>query len=559
MNKQETIFGPPGTGKTTATMARLEALIKEGLEPADAVYTSFTRVAADVARDRAAMGSGLDEGDDAYRWFGTLHALCGRMLAFDWRRELLNENTAAGQTQLRNFGRTTGFLFDWNMDTDAEADSFTGQGAEGNQLLAWHAWARQCGLSPADGAIQWRQASTTSLAPARMEQFAIAYETFKRDIAVADFTDVLLRADAAALTPPAQALFVDEAQDLSPLQWRIVDRWASAMQRVVLAGDDDQAIYAFQGADAELFLDRARRDAITTLSQSYRLPQQPWELATWLTRFIRNRQHKPFTALDGKSGEVSEAPLFRLPLAETLRNGETWFLLARNTYLLQPARAYLEANGIAYQSRRGYDPVRLYYPACRAITDLAQKRHIEQDALADLVRFLVPTQDYDPYLTRRLSRGRHRDLPRVILPEDLENLGFSEAFRARLARERTPVRMLTFTSRAGATLYRTYHYLVQLAERHGNDVFSTPPAVTLSTIHGVKGDEADNVALLTDCARASLLTLERDPGSEHRVWYVGATRAKRRLMFVPPNSETNYWPFAAGAWRQAMASTGSAR
>ena len=46
---------------------------------------------------------------------------------------------------------------------------------------------------------------------------------------------------------------VDEAQDLTPLQWDMVVKIASAVDRVYIAGDDDQAIYEWNGADVNLF------------------------------------------------------------------------------------------------------------------------------------------------------------------------------------------------------------------------------------------------------------------------------------------------------------------
>lgn len=544
--KQTTVFGPPGTGKTTRLIRYLTELLTSGLRADDVCYTSFTRVAADVAKVKAIVDAGADEDD--LEWFGTLHSLCGRLLDFDWRSRLLSENTEKGKQLYKQFGRDEGFTFDFSGDADVEADAFTGALPEGNQLLAWWNWAQQCGLDVEAAITRWRSISTAMLVPERQRQFVRVYHDFKADLGVSDFTDILVMADKRNLTPPVRALFVDECQDLSPIQWRILDRWAARAERVYFGGDDDQAIYAWQGADAALFLDRSDVGAMTTLEQSYRLPRSSWALSTWLSKHIKVRKDKPFAPMQN-AGVCLERPLFRLPFAET--NG-SWFVLARNAFLLAPARAHLEDMGLPYTSKRGFDPSKIYYPAARAITALARHQGINREDLGQLVRRLEPGRDFDPFLARRLSRNRLRELPLVISQHDLEGLGFADSFRERLVKEPIPARMLTIKSAKGFTLGRTWNYLVRLQRDHGDNVFNTPPNIVLSTIHGVKGDEADNVALLTDMAKASVRTLDTDPDSEHRVWYVGASRAKKNLYVVPPSTDTHYPLLVSGGWKSSV-------
>ena len=60
------------------------------------------------------------------------------------------------------------------------------------------------------------------------------------------------------------------------------------------------------------------------------------------------------------------------------------------------------------------------------------------------------------------------------------------------------------------------------------------PRIILSTIHGVKGGEADNVVLLTDLTQNTMKGYERDPDDENRLFYVGATRTKENLHIIEP-------------------------
>jgi len=67
---------------------------------------------------------------------------------------------------------------------------------------------------------------------------------------------------------------------------------------------------------------------------------------------------------------------------------------------------------------------------------------------------------------------------------------------------------------------------------------SKPGSIKLSTIHGAKGAEADNVILMTDVSPATYENIEND--SEHRVWYVAVTRAKKKLYIVQPQTDMYY-------------------
>tara|TARA_Y100001972_G_C7424218_1_gene218964 strand:- start:83 stop:502 length:420 start_codon:yes stop_codon:yes gene_type:complete len=71
--------------------------------------------------------------------------------------------------------------------------------------------------------------------------------------------------------------------------------------------------------------------------------------------------------------------------------------------------------------------------------------------------------------------------------------------------------------------------------RRGEDL-TQPPRIRLSTIHGAKGGEADNVVLFTDLTVAAEQSMERDADSIHRVFYVAVTRSKQNLFIVEPEN-----------------------
>jgi superfamily I DNA/RNA helicase len=66
------------------------------------------------------------------------------------------------------------------------------------------------------------------------------------------------------------------------------------------------------------------------------------------------------------------------------------------------------------------------------------------------------------------------------------------------------------------------------------------PKIIIDTIHGVKGGEADNVILLSDMTKKTYDAYIRSEADEHRVFYVGATRARHKLHVIAPSTDKFY-------------------
>lgn len=76
--------------------------------------------------------------------------------------------------------------------------------------------------------------------------------------------------------------------------------------------------------------------------------------------------------------------------------------------------------------------------------------------------------------------------------------------------------------------------------RRNGERFSHPPRVRVGTIHDSKGSERERVVLLTDMAPRTHAEFRGDPDSEHRVFYVAATRAKEELVVLRPRTNLSY-------------------
>ncbi len=103
-------------------------------------------------------------------------------------------------------------------------------------------------------------------------------DNYKTSFKLRDFTDMIEQFNVSELCPKYDIVFIDEAQDLSPVQWKMVDIIRQNSKYLIIAGDDDQAIYGWAGADVKKFQDiPSKKDII--LPQSHRVPKQVQNIA----------------------------------------------------------------------------------------------------------------------------------------------------------------------------------------------------------------------------------------------------------------------------------------
>ena len=93
---------------------------------------------------------------------------------------------------------------------------------------------------------------------------------WKKTFGLFDFTDMLEHFIKHELSPKFEVLFIDEAQDLSPIQWQMVRQLEQNSKECYIAGDDDQAIFRYAGADVQQFVNL--EGEVTLLDKSYRIP-----------------------------------------------------------------------------------------------------------------------------------------------------------------------------------------------------------------------------------------------------------------------------------------------
>ena len=115
-----------------------------------------------------------------------------------------------------------------------------------------------------------------------------AYKAYKAANLRHDYTDMVIEFVNQGTAPTLDVLIVDEAQDLTPLQWQQVSVLKQHAARVYYAGDDDQCIHRWNGVEVSHFMNAC--DNHRVLDQSYRVPKEVFKLANQIVKRIHYRQ-----------------------------------------------------------------------------------------------------------------------------------------------------------------------------------------------------------------------------------------------------------------------------
>ena len=494
------IFGPPGSGKTTYLLDTVEQELTD-VHPTMVGYFAFTRKAATEARDRAMVKFPELNPDLDFPWFRTLHSLAYRCLGISTKDMMT-------QKHYSEFAKEAGL----DISTSVEDDEHVVRAD--NPILNQINLAR---IRGEDLRVHYNR-SEMDIEWFHFEYVERAYRKYKQKHLLLDFTDLLERlVDEPQRLPALDVLIVDEAQDLSRLQWRLVMELASRAKRSYIAGDDDQAVYVWAGADVESFL--SCDGEIKILQQSYRVPAKVHSLADSIVRRIQKRQEKTWAPKDDQ-GTISYYNDYQ---AVNVTKGE-WLIMASTNYMLNEVHGWLKSQGLLFE-RHGH----------RSVADSILSAVVGWERLrrGDSINHAVLKNVYK-YMGADLVRRGFKSL-RAADPETTFTMADLRENHGLLAGDAVWHEVLT---KIGDD---QREYLIAVLRR--GTKLGAKPAISLSTIHGAKGGEADNVLLMTDLSPRFAKDYARNADDINRLLYVGVTRTREALHIVLPKNEQRGFRF----------------
>lgn len=561
----------PGTGKTKTLVSRILYLLQERrVKPSEIMAVTFTNQAAEEMKTRLEQQLGKKGVSKKLR-IGTFHALCyGQLkaageefvlaeesMALDLVREVAGELGAKGSAK-----KLRQKLSERKLRIAIEK---TGEIREGYEEKK----------SPE---------GQEDLESPELSQVAAAYQSRLKALGALDFDDLLIKAlwMAEKEKKPIPYLLVDEFQDLSPLQYRLIQAWNQGGKELFIIGDPDQAIYGFRGADDKSFSRYCREKPTEVISLRKNYRSTP-EILTASAMVLRNG--RPFweNGEPGKNRKAAEGGVVletvqksglpvRLVLAPNPR--QEAIFVAKEINRLVGGMDMLDAQEGFFcpeeRVLRSFGDIAVLYRTHRQaeLLEACLKREgipyvvtgresfLDEDVVRGSLGFFRSLINPDDHLSR--------DLCLRLLWKGEEGLAFQGGYQAlaekyrSLCRRGKPQKLWDLWRgdmgllenpameklAAMAVFYKTMEEMLKaLAFGRESDIkrwggkHYTSDAVTLMTMHGSKGLEFPAVFICGLCAGTVPLEykgMETDLEEERRLLYVAMTRAGEELILTSP-------------------------
>ena len=418
-------YGPPGTGKTHRLISRAKAYARIGTPLHKIGYFAFTRKAAKEAKERMPVE------DKKLDYFQTLHSFCFNYLG-------LKEEQVMQPYHYEDLGKKLGIKVKY-------VDKYNKE--EIHYLTCDNPYFQMIGRA------------------------------INRDI------DIRKEFDRNEHNPKeikwTTLKHIHHNFEIYKDKHKIYDCLKSVSEDIYLAGDDDQAIFAWAGADVKRFIKEPAKEKVLKFSKRIsKAVQEQSEIC--VERILGMRKDKKYFARNF----TGKAELINNLNQINLKKGK-WLILARTISRLMKIDKELRKKNLYFESNKGKSYRVRLYKAAIAYTDWTMGKLLEEKELKDVTEF-IPHKKWD-----------------VQKP-------WYDSFTQADVKEKDYIRGLL----------------------ENNEKLNEPARIWISTIHAIKGGEEDNVILCLDMGDKINKAIKRSQDKmdeEHRVWYVGTTRARNNL------------------------------
>jgi DNA helicase-2/ATP-dependent DNA helicase PcrA len=508
------VIAGAGTGKTRAITHRIAYAAAIGvMDPHKVLALTFTARAAGEMRTRLRS---LGVPSVAAR---TVHAAALKQLTFFWPQVFGGRMPDLLTTK-------SGFLTEAIKRAELQGElSITSRDLL-RDIATEIEWAKVSQIAPSDYLSEsLKRTVKPRINPEQLAKVYTAYESVKHQERAIDFEDVLLLTTAMIeeerevrerVQDQYRFFTVDEYQDISPLQQRLINAWLGSRQELCVVGDPAQTIYSFAGATPVFlnsFTQRFPEAEVVRLTTGYRSTPEIIFTANSILRkgamgseLVAINDHGSKPTINAYNDEQAEIAGIVRDISQLISEGtpaQEIAVLARTNNQLNGLEKALNSAGLPYQVRN-------------------TERFFERKEVRDFLKqvrtaSVIPTEgvswlDELRTLAQPFLTGGAIDGIAALL---------------HLARE--------LDSDNGFTPKNLRTYLREVEDRVQQNNPPTMPVTTLATLHAAKGLEWERVFLMgvsdgvLPLENSSTTSDQASIDEERRLFYVGITRAKSDL------------------------------
>ncbi len=508
------IVGPPGTGKTTEILRLMSAACSK-YDFSKIGASSLTKSAVQEMRSRVAGAANVEGAVN--KNIKTMHSHGFHLLGLQKGR-VAEANVA-----------------EWNEAYPEHAISsrlLSSAASKAEESSVYASRVNSSQATRADEAFMEISLNRLRMVPQEMWK-----QQYQRDLYAlwhswmlyndyVDYTGMLEQVLKKRLMPDIDVLFVDEAQDMSPLQCEITKMWSEKTEATIYAGDYQQAIFRFAGASPEVFLN-LEHTWPKHLEQSYRVPKEVLKHAMVIAGRISDCETFEYRPRKGEDGQN-----FGMCGTPDLALDGSHMIICRYRAQVAEWAEYLKERGIPFKN--DFRPTETLWNPCasklwgwasiymRLLSGMSIRGRELSTLLANVkVAGNVERGSKDNILASIDSTRNY----------NLFNLDTVKGLDKSFAIVDKPIDDVFKRSKVVA------HSLLEKLWDNPSSI-TQQPKVTLGTIHSVKGGEADNVWIEAMMRSPQLSRIRNSRNKEEanndelRIAYVAVTRARRRVGFI---------------------------